>query len=68
MDISPCLDCKKRALGCHSKCTEYNEYKRRNDEYREKKQNFITEQKTILDYQMKELTKLKRRRCRKRRR
>ena len=24
---TPCLDCKERVLGCHSKCKKYNSFK-----------------------------------------
>lgn len=31
----PCKDCKKRQIGCHSVCPEYNEYNKEREKYRE---------------------------------
>ena len=33
-DESPCKDCKKRYLGCHPACKEYNDFVRENAENR----------------------------------
>lgn len=32
----PCKDCKDRYLGCHDRCEKYQQFKKRNDEIREK--------------------------------
>ena len=26
---SPCMECKRRAVGCHSACVDYGDYKKR---------------------------------------
>ena len=31
---SPCKDCKKRVLGCHDTCPDYQNYKQNNDTIR----------------------------------
>jgi len=28
---SPCYNCKKRVVGCHSNCSDYQEWKKQND-------------------------------------
>lgn len=38
---SPCLDCKKRRVGCHATCKAYKEYECAQKEYRE----HVTKQK-----------------------
>lgn len=30
----PCKDCKKRYLGCHDSCEEYQDAKKENEEYK----------------------------------
>lgn len=35
MGKAPCKNCEFRAVGCHSVCEKYIEYKRKNDEERE---------------------------------
>lgn len=30
---SPCLNCSKRKVGCHSKCQEYKDFRSELDEY-----------------------------------
>lgn len=32
----PCKDCKDRYIGCHDRCEKYQQFKKRNDELREK--------------------------------
>lgn len=32
---SPCYQCEKRYVGCHSKCEEYISFSKENEEYRE---------------------------------
>lgn len=37
MITAPCKDCKKRELGCHSKCEEYLNFRvEKENEYKEK--------------------------------
>ena len=47
--LSPCLDCKKRYVGCHGKCADYLDYadeRRTVSEARRKEQDYITYQRT----------------------
>lgn len=34
---SPCLNCSNRAIGCHSKCEPYTDYRARIDDLNNKK-------------------------------
>lgn len=36
MEITCCLDCKDRYVGCHSECKRYENYKKINKELKEK--------------------------------
>lgn len=31
MESSPCLDCKRRTVGCHASCGEYKKAKQKHD-------------------------------------
>lgn len=37
--ICPCMDCKKRYVGCHSKCEDYIKWGNEHKEKREERQN-----------------------------
>ncbi len=39
----PCKDCEKRYVGCHSKCTEYVDFRKRLDAENEVRQKKMTE-------------------------
>lgn len=36
---SPCLNCEKRTVGCHSNCREFTIYKIKREVYRHKRQS-----------------------------
>jgi len=38
--IAPCLDCKKRKLGCHSDCNDYISWVKEKREVLEKKRSY----------------------------
>ena len=38
MNDAPCKGCEERTLGCHAKCEEYIEYRKRLDEILEERQ------------------------------
>lgn len=42
-DISPCVDCNDRQVGCHSQCAKYNEWKN----------TYLKRKKAIKDYNRK---------------
>lgn len=33
---TPCIECERRAVGCHTRCKDYQEWKKRHDENRQK--------------------------------
>lgn len=55
--LSPCKDCEKRELGCHSRCEAYRLYDKENQE-RRKKRIAIS---TIDDLRANNIQKLKKR-------
>ena len=42
---NPCRECKKRAIGCHSKCDDYKEFTKKIEKIREKEKqdNLVTD-------------------------
>ena len=45
MNLSPCKDCEKRYVGCHSECEQYKEFRVARDEFKKEK-----EQRNIMTY------------------
>ena len=47
---SPCLRCELREVGCHSVCERYAEYKRANEEMKEKRRKRCAESVLVTSY------------------
>ena len=61
-NYSPCLECKQRALGCHSKCTQYSEYKRLLNAEQEEQRHKKNKESATKDYIIQHRIQRKRRR------
>ena len=46
---SPCKDCQKRFLGCHSVCKEYKDFVEENAENRKIRQIHMANQTEVID-------------------
>lgn len=54
---SPCKDCIKREVGCHSRCTDYIEYRKSLEDIRKTKQ----EERRFMSYHIDVVEKMRRR-------
>lgn len=55
-----CRDCDKRELGCHSTCQEYIEYKKRTEEYKNKRDSSRNDEFVYINYKMDTIIKRER--------
>lgn len=58
--IAPCKDCTERVLGCRTDCTEWQEYERKQAEYRQEIINKADKERVIRDYKYKGIYKRER--------
>ena len=65
--MSPCKDCQKRFVGCHSSCNDYAEWKTEEYGERDKVYKEFFEQHPIEDYKIKLRINLNRKKRRKKR-
>ena len=50
---SPCLDCKDRCVGCHSKCEKFKTFRDAVDKKLSDKREFKKQHKSVIDYSRK---------------
>jgi nitrate/TMAO reductase-like tetraheme cytochrome c subunit len=59
--MTPCRDCEKRSVSCHTTCKEYGEYRKAIDDFNAKKIRAKNAECVVSDYQQKVRKKTKRR-------
>ena len=58
----PCYQCDERILGCHSECDLYLTYRRALDKYNAQLRSDQEKEILINDFQIKQITKIKKKR------
>ena len=58
-NIAPCKDCCDRTIGCHSKCSKYLEWKKKDELLRAEKRECGRAVADVIDYKKKAISKKK---------